>query len=210
MQTIARFVNDFPTKHFSQNESIIMQGASSECIYAVRSGFIKGYDISTNGIEQLLWFGATGDFFPTNWIFAKPSTSTFFYDAFTDVELYCVARSQLISFLQTNNQASFELTQRYATNFNDALNHLNATGKPRAEEKLLHLLYFLARTSRVEKHRTSGIEIALPLTHQHIANLLGLTRETVAVELKKLKDRKLVFYDRWHFVVYQDRLEQEI
>ena len=40
----------------------------------------------------------------------------------------------------------------------------------------------------------------------YFINLLGLTRETVATELKKLKDKGFVYYDKWQFVVYTDKI----
>ena len=51
-------------------------------------------------------------------------------------------------------------------------------------------------------------KITVPLTQQDIANLLGLTRETVATELKKLKDKGYVYYDKWQFVVYTDKIAE--
>ena len=38
------------------------------------------------------------------------------------------------------------------------------------------------------------VVIQVPLTHKDIANLVGMTRETVSIEMKKLAHRSLIGY----------------
>ena len=53
-------------------------------------------------------------------------------------------------------------------------------------------------------------EIGLDITHQYVSGLIHATRETVSIELKKLRDEGVVFYDRTSFVVYADKLDKII
>jgi CRP-like cAMP-binding protein len=46
-----------------------------------------------------------------------------------------------------------------------------------------------------------GIEISIPLAHQDIANLTGITRETASVELEKLSHEKIISYTYKHMIV---------
>ena len=43
-------------------------------------------------------------------------------------------------------------------------------------------------------------------TQQEIANLLGVSRETTSVELKKLQLKKLITYSRKNYVLYTKKL----
>jgi CRP-like cAMP-binding protein len=70
------------------------------------------------------------------------------------------------------------------------------------------MLNILAKRFGKENEGGDKSEIIVPLTQQDIANLLGLTRETVATELKKLKDKGYVYYDKWQFVVHTDKLSE--
>jgi CRP-like cAMP-binding protein len=72
---------------------------------------------------------------------------------------------------------------------------LNALQHSRASDKLLYTLHYLA-LSHGHKVAPQVIEIELNLTHQDFANLTGLTRETAATELNKLKRSGVISYDK--------------
>jgi len=49
---------------------------------------------------------------------------------------------------------------------------------------------------RFGRKRGKKIVIQVPLTHNDIANLVGITRETASLELKKLENKGLIDYER--------------
>ncbi len=205
---VEHFVQQYPIKQFDRNQTILLKGDTPETVYAIKSGFVKGYDIDGIGNEQLVWLGAKGDIFPMVWVLALQEEVDYFFSAFSDVEVYAVERLAMLDFIRKSHAALFEVTKRLATRLSDALRHLNAAEKAKAEEKIIHTLYFLSlRFGHLDNGDDTAREIALPVTHQDIANLLGLTRETVTVELKKLKDQGIIDYDKSRFVVHQDKLE---
>ncbi len=209
MQKLAAYISTFPVKKFEKNQLIVCQGDAPTTVYAIKSGFVKGYDINDQGMEQLLWFGSRMDIFPLGYMFGQIEESQFFYSAFSDVEAYAMKPDDLIQYLSNNPTPLMELTRRLTSTFYDSLHRLNAAERPKASDKIAHTLYFIA--NRFKKNSPPGVaEISLPLTHQDIANLLGLTRETAAVELKKLKDAKLIYYDKWHFTVFTDKMKDHL
>src|SRR5205807_908960 len=72
---------------------------------------------------------------------------------------------------------------------------LNALQHSRASDKLIYTLHYLA-LSHGRTVSSQEIEITLDLTHQDFANLTGLTRETAATELNKLKSQGVIAYDK--------------
>lgn len=55
-----------------------------------------------------------------------------------------------------------------------------------------------------------SIVIQVPLTHQDIANLLGLARETVSIEMEKLQEKGLIKHLGKYLVVKNiQRLKEE-
>ena len=48
----------------------------------------------------------------------------------------------------------------------------------------------------------------ISITQEEIANLLGMTRETVGFELKKLRIKKMITYTRKNYVLYIERIKQ--
>lgn len=202
------FVKKFPTKSFEKGATILLKEETPEVVYSVRSGFVKGYDIDASGGEQLVWLGAKGDFFPMTWVLSISYNVQYFFSAFTDVVLHAIDRKQFLEFLHSNHSALFEVTKRLAARLADASRHLNATEKTKAEDKIIHSLYFLSlRFGNLTQANSDEREVALPLTHQDIGSLLGLTRETVTTTLKRLKDQGLIDYDKDRFVIRQQQLE---
>jgi CRP-like cAMP-binding protein len=202
-------MKQFPTTQFEKGATILLKGEAPEILYGIKSGFVKGYDIDATGAEQLVWLGTKGDFFPVAWAFSLSPNVQYFFSAFSDVTLYKISREAFLKFLEQNHSALLEVTQRLVIRFGDAMRHLNATEKTKAEEKIAHTLYFLSlRFGHISDSKKNEREVDLPITHQDIANLLGLTRETVTTELKRLKDSGLIYYDKSRFVIYQDKLEE--
>jgi len=206
MQILSEFVRQYPVQSYRKNETVIFQDDQPATLFFIKSGFIKGYDIDSQGAEKLLWIGSPGDFFPIVWALNITSTVEHFVSAFTDAELYTVKRSTFNEFLSQNPAALQELARKLAVDLNNTYSQLTFREKPRAEEKIVHSLRYLSeRFGGTQLHSVK--EISLPITHQDIASLTGVSRETVTMELKKLKDRGYIYYDKYQFIVHQKRLE---
>ena len=87
---------------------------------------------------------------------------------------------------------------------------MNTTGLHRV---IIILLLFTLRylCTRFGQPIVDGsVYMDLPLTQQDIANFIGLTRETTAIELKRLEKNTVISYDRRHFVVRMQKLNDLI
>lgn len=209
MSATGDFVRNYPVKPYARNETILLQDDTPDVVFCIKSGFVKAYDIDTQGCEQLLWFGSSGDFFPMTWAFGLTPDVQYFFSAFTDVELYVIERGKFVTYLEANPQALMALARKLAVRLHEAFSHLDATKKARADEKIAYALYFLSLRFG---HDIGGGEhrIVLPLTHQDIANLLGLARETVTIELRKLKEKGYITYTKTSLSVFRDKLTERV
>lgn len=207
MQDIAAFVRSQPTKTFAKDEILLYQDQEPPCLYAIRFGYVRAHDISTDGSEQLVWFAKKPDILPLEWLFASAEKSHFFYTAHTDVDAFMIERDAFLEFINDNAKALKSIVQTMADRHFALLRHLSAAQKPRAREKVLHALSFLA-CRFAEEDILALQEIAVPLTHMDISNLVGITRETAASELKKLKDEGCVDYDRSSFFINTKKLAE--
>lgn len=133
-------------------------------------------------------------------------TAQFFYGAFSDVVLSAMDKQKFRAFLKRHPATLFDISTQVTQKYSDLEFRISAASKPKAREKILHTLAFIAdRFPNGDGQRQ--VELSLPLTHQDIANLVGLTRETTATTLNQLRDEGFVKYDRLHFVVYRDKIE---
>lgn len=190
------FLDRHPTRSFKKGEIIIFQGEAPRSAYVVKSGIVKAYNLSVSGDEKPVAFYSENAIFPDAWVYGKMSSAIYYFEAFTsEVTLYTVDRDALTSFIKGRPELLNQEMERYITAQLGMSMRLNALQHSRASDKLLYTLHYLA-LSHGKQLAPHKVEISLDLTHQDFANLTGLTRETAATELNKLKRNKVISYGK--------------
>src|ERR1039458_845221 len=190
------FLERHPLRIFKKGEIIIFQGEARRTAYVVKTGTVKAYNLSASGDEKPIAFYPAEQIFPRSWVYGKASSSIYYYEAFTpEVEVYAIDRGEFLSFIKHRPELLYQELERILADQLGASLRLNALQHSRASDKLIYTLHYLALThGRLIDDKT--IEIALSLTHQDFANLTGLTRETAATELNKLKKLHVIEYGK--------------
>lgn len=190
------FLETFPVRSFKKGEIIIFQGEAPRSAYVVKKGVVKAYNLSVNGDEKPVSFHSSHDTFPSSWVYGKVPSAIYYYEAFTpEVQLAAVPRDEYLQFMKDNPKLLYsELERSMATHLGMSM-RLNALQHSRASDKLIYTLHYLA-LSHGRSLGNQQVEIVLDLTHQDFANLTGLTRETAATELNKLKHQGVVTYNK--------------
>lgn len=210
VKTLKDFLATVPVKSFNKDEILAHQGDASDQIYIVKKGIIRCYDISSEGNQQLIWLLSKDEIFPFTLLFDIDEKIRFFYSAFSDAEVYIANKKELADFLKSNPTVLYEICTEMTRKFDGLHHRVNATGKPKAREKILYTLAFIADRFQSDEPQTKQVELSLPLTHQDIADLVGLTRETAATTLKQLKDENFIDYENQRFIVYRDKIEKAL
>ncbi len=208
MDEIAAFVQSQPIRKFSKDSIMVYQGEVPRSLYAIRTGFVKVYDLSSDGNEQLVGLAGKFDFIPSELLFSRDIAAQFFYAAFTPVEVYVVDKVELDQRIRANPEALYSIVQTVSAKYHGLRHHLTAVQKPRAREKIVYVLYFLALYF-VDGKQQNLQKVAIPLTQQDIANLVGITRETAAHELIHLRNEGFISYNKSAFFI-RDTLESLI
>lgn len=190
------FLDRHPVRTYKKGEIIIFQGEAPRNAMVVKSGIVKAYNLSINGDEKPVAFYNADNVFPAVWVYGKVASATYYYEAFTpEVEVYMVGREEFVDFIKKRPELLYlELERQLIDQFGGSL-RLNALQHSRASDKLVYTLHYLALTHG-QPVANNRIEINLNLTHQDFANLTGLTRETAATELNRLKKQKIIDYGK--------------
>lgn len=193
---LTTFLSKYPIKTYKKGEIIIFQGEAPRSAFTVKEGIVKAYNLSVNGDEKPVSFHAAGTTFPGSWVFGKVPSAIYYYEAFTsDVTVYAVNREDYVKFVQSSPTMLYSEFERYLSDQLGTSMRLNALQHSRASDKLIYTLHYLA-LSHGKRVGPQIIEITLDLTHQDFANLTGLTRETAATELNKLKHAGIITYSK--------------
>jgi CRP-like cAMP-binding protein len=203
------FCSKYPLRHFKKDRPLFYQGEVPQSAFFIKSGVVKVYNITTSGEEKIVSYEADGSLVPSGWIFSKSPAALFYYDAFTDSQLYSIPKQELINFLNTNQLAATSLLDHYASMYTAAIMHLHALEQSRARDKLLHIFQYL--TLRFGKPLDKNTyRVDLRLTHQDIANLIGITRETVTAEISKLTKSGVIKSENLHYIVDTNKALRQV
>jgi CRP/FNR family transcriptional regulator len=208
LDEIKNYFPDVASKFFAAGEMILYQGELPRVAYVVKSGLIKMYSISSGGEERIVDFNVSGEILASSWVFGNASSTLYYYQALEDCELYEITRADLLQYLRTPAAAT-KMTDRINGQYTASLLRITALEQARARDKILFTFYYLLQ--RFGKEIVPGwYTIQISLTHQMIADLVGLTRETTAVELSSIKKTKVLSYKRQKYLVHKNRLLKAI
>lgn len=205
--SFARYIRKYPLKHFEKGQIIFVQDVEPTCVYVIKQGIVKVYNLTADGDEKPISYDMPGEFLPIGWTFGKLQATQYYYEAFIDTDVYCIPREEYISFLKQNPDVLYQAFEYFVSRYMNFQMRINALAQSKASSKVLHTIHFLALRfgADVKKHT---VKILLPLTQQELANFMGLTRETTSIELKKLQDQKILSYRQQKYTVHTNRLNE--
>jgi CRP-like cAMP-binding protein len=188
------------TRQFAKKRTILFQGEIPRSVMVLESGLVKVYGITTGGDQRTVTLLGAGDIFPVEYVFDKSRVSLYYYEAITDCSVLSLPKAEFLRALDTDPELKDQVFQSYMAHYTSATMHIYALEHSHAQEKLVYILQYLV--ARFGEKQPNGLtKIELRLSHQDIAEMVGLTRETTAVELHRLKDRELIDYQRFSYFV---------
>jgi CRP/FNR family cyclic AMP-dependent transcriptional regulator len=198
------YVKNCPIIRFNKDEMVMSEGDISDTLLAVRNGFIKVTSLDTEGNERMLWIAGRYDIVPTERLFSRHSPLQFFYTALSDCDVYRINKDDFLNKAKTDVGLMTEIATSMSGHYDDLLARVNSIGQTSVHEKLMATLRYVAERFSAEQS-VDLYQLGLHLTHKDIAEMVGSTRETVSLELKKLKQSGSIDYNRTHFTVHVDK-----
>lgn len=186
---------------------LLYQGEVPRSAYFLKKGVIKAYSINSAGNEQIVSFYVAGDLLPMSWIFGPVSSTLYYYEALTDCELVAFDRKVLHDLVYGKPRLLLKVFNYSMNNYTSAQMRITALEQSRANEKIMFTLYYLVFRYGVET-KPDVYAVRLGLTHAIIAEMVGLTRETTAVELNKLKKTGAISYNTKEYLINRKTLER--
>jgi len=205
LSSLVNLLEGYSWRTFKKGQTILFQGEVPRYAYVIREGVVCGYNISANGDEQIISLNDADDILPETWFLPDMQVAIYFYAAYTDCQIYLVPRDELVAKVSKHPELSLLLLKRALRRHVGARVHINALEQPKSRDKLVHLLHYLVL--RFGEDAGSGrVRITLRLTHQTLADMLGTTRETIALELARLRREKVIDYQQQHYTVNKAKL----
>jgi CRP/FNR family transcriptional regulator len=182
-----------------RGQTLMWEGDASALVVNVISGVLKLTNAGASGDEQIVGLVWPADFAGSP--FGSPMNVS--VTALTDSEVCLFVRANFETFLDTHHDLALALLKRTFEALDHARALMGMLGRRTAGQRVAGLLLALAKAGGADADR-----ISLPLSRQEMADLLGLTIETVSRQLGRLSDDGVIALpDRRSVVVRrQDRL----
>jgi CRP-like cAMP-binding protein len=200
-------LRSYTLRKFKKGQTLLFQGEVPRYAYVVQSGTVKTYNISPLGEEQLVSLSSQYDILPEAWFLGEAAVAYYFYEAFSDCTVYAIPREELIEKVKESPEFAQHLLQRFMRLYVGASVHINALEQPRSRDKLIHLLHYLMMRFG-DDMKKDKVKLGMRLTHQTLANMLGVTRETIATEIARLRREKVVDYKQQTYTINKTKLLQ--
>lgn len=188
---------------------VLYQGEVPRCVYVVLKGVVRSYSLTNAGEEQVIKLYAENSILSIPWIFNKTNHALYYYEAQTDCTLLAIEKARFLKILSANPTLQHEMLDYFATVYTGSMVHITALEQARARDKILTILYYLCMSNGYE-FKPGKYKVELHLTHSIIASLCGITRETAALELSKLKKAGVVRYTARYYLIDKVAIEKLI
>lgn len=160
-------------------QTVMWEGDSSTLVANVIDGTLKLSTSTSDGREQIVGVVYASDFIGRPFGARTPHSVA----ALTDARLCLYPRSAFDRFAQTHPQLQHRLLQRTLDDLDRTRAWMVLLGRRTAREKVA--IFLLDMSERLRTDREGVFE--LPLSRQQIADILGLTIETVSRQLSEMK-----------------------
>lgn len=195
-------VNDLLTKkEFRKGEVLFTHGEPGNQLYIVRHGRVKLYTLSTEGRQQTVRILEHGDFFGELALF-KETTHALTAEALTDTGICLLAREAFRRLLADNASIALAMLAVLSERLARAEEFIGDLTLKNSEQRLASWLLLMAEKGA---RTPQGLRIALSLTRQELANLLGTTTETVSRKLSAFQEEGIITTQGYKTVIILDR-----
>lgn len=188
-EVLARLSERIALREVRRREVVYLPGDPGNSMFIVNGGRIKISKVTRDGKALTLnYVGPSEVFGETCLIEGGPREEM--AEAMENSMITELERNDVEKLLQNHAQLGFQLTRILAQRRRELENKLETLVFRDVTSKLAELLLALAEEYGVEDSR--GTMVALKITHQELANLIGSTRETVSLTLSQFKRKRLI------------------
>lgn len=194
-------------RELRRREVLYLAGDAGDRIYLLKRGVVKISALQEDGREVILALLRKGEVFGEEAVL-EDAPRDHMAEAYEDALVCIITRKDFMDLLRTHPEMVFKVTKliglRLKT-FRTRVEHLLFKG---ASQRLASTLLELAHEHGVSD--TQGILVPLRLSQQDLANLIGVTRESVNLALSDFRRRGLVVLEGRAFRLPRPQALQEL
>lgn len=175
-------------------------------LHLVKTGFIKRYLIKDDGSQAIQLIYGPEDVLPMTPVYQQVyqmdiyrGPEVYYYEAMVPVDLYSIHLDTLSQALEVNPLIYKDLFYASGSRLNAYIHSMEDMSLRSVNKRLAHIILFYAE--RFGESSPEGLKISLPLTHQTLAAVLNLARETITRAVSGLTNKGLIASSGKHIII---------
>ena len=181
-------------RSFEAEEFVFWEDGAPEWFYVIAEGRIKAIKHSTSGKDLIVAFFGPGEIFGEVAVFENkpyPASS----QVVEKVHLIGFKRDDFLRFLTENPQVALKIINMLSGRLREAQGRIRDLAGERVQQRLARILLMLS----------AKLGKTLPFTREEVADMAGMTTETVIRQMANLKDRDIVSSTRGEITILDEQ-----
>lgn len=191
LKDLELFCRQSKLRSYKKGQMLIDEDDDPEFVFCLLKGYVRKYYLFESGNELIIRILSPVAYFPLSPLVGQ-KLRAFNYEAMTNCEIAKIPKQKFISYIKTRPGIMAELTNRLLNEYSEHVERFEYLVFGGSSQKVASVILYLAKHFG-EKSRKITV-IPIKFTHQDIAALAGITRETASLSMKKLKDKKIIYY----------------
>lgn len=184
-QEIEHLITKLIVKKFTKHETILYEENTNEFMYIILFGKVKAVRITEDGKEIILAVHQQGDFFGEMSLIDGKTTPASVI-ATEDSLLAIISKKDFYSILLAQSKFMISLLKIFCNRLRNCWDTIQLLNFNNASQRTKML--FLMLSDEYGEKSPEGTTLKIKLTHQDIAEMTGMTRESVTRILDKWKN----------------------
>ena len=175
-------------------------------MYLVKEGAVKIYRYTEDGKEVMFHIHGPSELITISPLF-KDMDHVVYAESLVDTELYWIPLAQFRELVREDAEILIQIGKALTENWDEVEEKIEAFV---THDSLGRLAYIILQLKNRYGEKSDGkVSLPFPLTHQELANLTGMFRETISISMQELKKAGIISIDR-HLITVEDnkRLEE--
>ncbi|WP_096186971.1 Crp/Fnr family transcriptional regulator [Evansella halocellulosilytica] len=176
-------------KVIKKNTIIQTPEMSEQKLYFIKKGAVRIYDIQEDG--RMFTLSLLGPYSTYGYLSSfSLGTENVYIETLSDIYLCSLTEENFKLLTKSYPKIVFNAMEILTKRLKDREKMLQMIATGSVKQQIIHLLISMADT--YGKKDQAFVDIPIPLSHQEIANMLGVTRESVSTNMRRLKSEGLV------------------
>ena len=178
--------------HFDEGELIAQEGSYASGVYVIQTGLLSVGKYASKGKDKrVLRFLGPGELFGVEAVFLeREPINVRFAKTLTDSKLLFFERANILAFSKAHSSLYIDLCRWLSREVIMLEFKLTRDAVESIDRNLAFLLIALA--NKYGKKRRDGVILDLPIPRQTMAEMLGISIETLMRALKRFRERRLI------------------